>query len=152
MVLKFNGNMSSLEQSDMMWLNKSTGALIRNLRKKKKISGEVLSGFIGVSQQQISRYERGETELTLGKLQKIAYFFGLSVWQFIDLLYSHHIKCSDKLADYTSKRDGTVAALRPATDELGKLPTPLKIEGLSTVLKSTKNTWPETLALPAQNL
>ncbi|MBT0379768.1 helix-turn-helix transcriptional regulator [Morganella morganii subsp. morganii] len=28
------------------------------------------SGFIGVSQQQISRYERGETELPLGKLQK----------------------------------------------------------------------------------
>ncbi|MEQ4787142.1 helix-turn-helix transcriptional regulator [Morganella morganii] len=86
----------SLNQSDRMSLNKSAGALIRDLRKKKKISGEVLAGFVGVTQQQISRYERGETELTLGKLQEIAGFWGLSFWQFTDLLYSYHIKYINK--------------------------------------------------------
>ncbi|HHC5068082.1 TPA: helix-turn-helix domain-containing protein [Morganella morganii] len=106
MVAKFNGHMTLLNPSDRMSLNKSAGALIRDLRNKKKISGEVLSGFIGVSQQQISRYERGKTELTLSKLQKIAYFFGLNFWQFIDLLYSHHIQCSGSLTGYTGKRDG----------------------------------------------
>ena len=109
MVVKFNGNITSLNPSDGMSLNKSIGALIRDLRNKKKISGEVLSGFICVSQQQISRYERGETGLTLGKLQEIAHFFGLSIWQFTDLLCSHYIQCS-----------GSPAVRRTAAGEPGE--------------------------------
>ncbi|MEY1636069.1 helix-turn-helix domain-containing protein [Morganella morganii] len=85
----------SLNQSDRMSLNKITGnCQIRS--ELVQISGEVLAGFVGVTQQQISRYERGETELTLGKLQEIAGFLGLSFWQFTDLLYSYHIKYINK--------------------------------------------------------
>ncbi|MFL9021120.1 helix-turn-helix domain-containing protein [Proteus mirabilis] len=51
------------------------------------MSGEVLAGFIGISQQQISRYERGEVDLTLDKIKTISSFFNITIWEFMELLY-----------------------------------------------------------------
>lgn len=68
-------------------LNERLGSLIKKLRKSRKMSGEVLAGFIGVSQQQLSRYERGESELTIKKIAYISMAFNMNIWQFMDILY-----------------------------------------------------------------
>lgn len=78
-------------------LSQNSGLLINALRKNKKISGDVLAGFIGISQQQISRYERGETELTLEKIKQFSTFFDISVWEFMDMLYLFYAGKSDAL-------------------------------------------------------
>ena len=78
-------------------LSQNAGLLINALRKNKKISGDVLAGFIGISQQQISRYERGETELTLEKIKQFSTFFDISVWEFMDMLYLFYAGKSDAL-------------------------------------------------------
>lgn len=78
---------NSIYESSPYTLNQGSGILIKALRKKKGISGAVLAGFIGISQQQISRYERGEIDLTLDKIKTISSFFNITIWEFMELLY-----------------------------------------------------------------
>lgn len=68
-------------------LNENAGRLLRSLRCQLGISGEELGGIIGLSQQQVSRYERGESELTLGQLQRFSEALNMSIWEFVGKLY-----------------------------------------------------------------
>lgn len=52
-------------------INQAAGAVIRSLRKEKNLSGYDLGCLTGLSQQQISRYERGSNHLTLNLLIEI---------------------------------------------------------------------------------
>lgn len=61
----------------------NAGRLIRQLRKESGMSGEILGRLTGLSQQQVSCYERGESEFTLEKLQKFAAIFEMNIWQFM---------------------------------------------------------------------
>ncbi|EKT60740.1 helix-turn-helix domain-containing protein [Providencia burhodogranariea] len=49
-------------------VNQIVGKEIRKRRKKLGLSGIELAELIGISQQQISRYERGECNITLENL------------------------------------------------------------------------------------
>lgn len=49
-------------------LSRYTGELLRTIRYKSGLSGRELAKSINISQQQVSRYERGETEFHLGML------------------------------------------------------------------------------------
>lgn len=53
-------------------VNQIVGKEIRKRRKKLGFSGVELADLIGVSQQQISRYERGECNITLDNLLNLA--------------------------------------------------------------------------------
>lgn len=77
------------ERSDesLSFLNENAGSLIKILRIRARLSGEELGEIIGLSQQQVSRYERGISELTLSQLQKFAAVFDMSIWEFMDRLY-----------------------------------------------------------------
>ncbi|HHR5902534.1 TPA: helix-turn-helix domain-containing protein [Providencia alcalifaciens] len=44
------------------------GAFLRKSRKEKNMTGKQLAKLIGISQQQISRYEMGITSITLEQL------------------------------------------------------------------------------------
>ncbi|MTC69456.1 helix-turn-helix domain-containing protein [Providencia sp. wls1914] len=44
------------------------GAFLRKSRKEKNMTGKQLAKLIGISQQQISRYEMGITAITLDQL------------------------------------------------------------------------------------
>lgn len=68
-------------------LYKNAGILIRNLRRNRKLSGKNLGDILGISQQQVSRYEQGETELTLRQISRISAVFNMTVWDFINILY-----------------------------------------------------------------
>lgn len=68
-------------------LSDNVGFLIKKLRKINKISGKTLANHVGISQQQVSRYELGESEITLKKLQIICDFFNISVFDFMNALY-----------------------------------------------------------------
>lgn len=71
----------------LLFLNENAGSLIKMLRTRARLSGEELGEIIGLSQQQVSRYERGISELTLSQLQKFAAVFDMSIWEFMDRLY-----------------------------------------------------------------
>lgn len=103
----------STELTDPLTIQVATGLLIRKLRCELGMSGAELGQAVQISQQQISRYERGVCDLTLSQAEVFANAFGLSLWQFIDKLF---------FILYTS-------------DTGEKLPTPFTSGGLAEIVK-----------------
>lgn len=50
-----------------------------NLRKEKSINQQDLADLLGVTRQTYARFEKWETDISLGQAAKIAEFFGISV-------------------------------------------------------------------------
>ncbi|WP_274371616.1 helix-turn-helix domain-containing protein [Morganella morganii] len=67
-----------------MHLNYCAGRVIRRLRRERQMSGDVFGGIAGYSQQQISRYERGESAFTLPVLMQFADALGMTLWSLLD--------------------------------------------------------------------
>ncbi len=68
-------------------LEQYVGTVISARRKGMGLSGKELGERVGLSQQQISRYERGETSITLSNLESLSLALGMSFRQFIDELF-----------------------------------------------------------------
>lgn len=72
---------------------KMIGGQIRKIRKITGITSTELAGMIGVSQQQISRYENGSTKISLDIILRISRVLDTSPYYFIDdglLFFIHH--------------------------------------------------------------
>lgn len=52
---------------------------LRRLRERKGIKRRVLSELCGLSKNMIARYERGEKIPTVGSLERLADFFGVTM-------------------------------------------------------------------------
>ncbi|XKD91943.1 helix-turn-helix domain-containing protein [Morganella morganii] len=68
-------------------LEQYVGTVISARRKGMGLSGKELGERVGLSQQQISRYERGVTSITLSNLESLSVALGMSFRQFIDELF-----------------------------------------------------------------
>lgn len=75
---------------------------IRELRKERKVSQQVLADFLGVTQAALSGWETGRHEIDNANLGRIADYFGVSV---------------DYLLGRSSERDGGSSA-RTEQDEI----------------------------------
>jgi len=60
-----------------------TGSLIRKLRKASGMSQRALADKIGVSYQQVQKYEYGTCGITVGRLRQIAWALDVPVGLFI---------------------------------------------------------------------
>lgn len=63
-------------------LSYAMGKEIARLRRERLWSGKHLGRLVGVSQQQISRYERGVCEMSLTTLCVLLHHFGVSLESF----------------------------------------------------------------------
>lgn len=64
------------------------GRRIQNKRKELGYSADKLSEHIGISQQQLSRYERGTNKINVSHLIKISTFLNTPIsWFFEDCFY-----------------------------------------------------------------
>lgn len=72
------------------------GALIRKLRKEKRMSGVDLGAELGISQQQISRYENATSEISVSTLINILAVFNITPAEFF-------ARISDTEYDFFSK-------------------------------------------------
>ncbi|HBO22411.1 MAG TPA: XRE family transcriptional regulator [Providencia sp.] len=63
---------------------RNVGTKIRNLRQKYKISGLELANVIGVSQQQVSKYEKGLVDISISKIMLISIYFNVNVEYFFN--------------------------------------------------------------------
>lgn len=68
------------------------GTFIRNRRKKIGLSGQELAQRICISQQQVSRYERGEVAISVKKLFYILSVLNVSEEEMLILLHSLYQK------------------------------------------------------------
>lgn len=74
--------------------NQIVGDFLRKKRKEKMISGTEMGRLIHVSQQQVSRYENGKTNLTIEVLSNYLTILNIS-W--IDFIYSVGLESELKL-------------------------------------------------------
>ncbi|ELZ5939618.1 helix-turn-helix transcriptional regulator [Providencia stuartii] len=85
--------MVSQEKEHFGVINSEIGEFIRMIRIKKGLTGAELGKLIGVSQQQISRYERGYNTLSLSDFTFILSVMNVSLLDFIS--YSSFFKSDD---------------------------------------------------------
>jgi len=62
------------------------GRTLRNLRKSKKLTQEVLSGLAGLDRSHYSKIERGLRSPTIDTLFKIAYAHGMRPYELMKLI------------------------------------------------------------------
>lgn len=65
-------------------LNKIVSCYFKTMRKKNDITEKELARLLNISQQQVSRYENGKSQLTLTRLNQYLEIFGISWQSFIN--------------------------------------------------------------------
>jgi len=65
-------------------MSKQIGKLIREMRKAAGMSQMRLADKIGVSYQQVQKYEKGASKLSIDRLTQIAEVFGVPVMSFLE--------------------------------------------------------------------
>lgn len=72
--------------------SKEIGRRIRSFRQDAGLSQEALAELVGVSFQQVQKYESGHTTLNILKLQQVAEALKVQVSDFFDSAPSKHIR------------------------------------------------------------
>ena len=68
-----------MSDDDADLIDQHVGRMIRLLRKKQRLSQTVLAEALGVSFQQIQKYERGANRISASKLYQTAALLGVPV-------------------------------------------------------------------------
>lgn len=74
---------TGVRQDEIADVNIEIGLKIRKLRKGKGLTTTDLGRYLGVSQQQVSRYERGVSVVCLPVLEKLSFLFHVSINQLL---------------------------------------------------------------------
>jgi transcriptional regulator with XRE-family HTH domain len=69
--------------SGMPTLKRRLGEVVRRLRKAKGYSQEGFADHIGVHRTYMGAVERGEQNISLGSLEKIAAGLGVRLWELL---------------------------------------------------------------------
>lgn len=86
------------------------GGRLKALRKERKLSQTKVADFLGLTFQQVQKYERGANRIGAGRLYRLAQFLHVPVSYFFEGL--------DQSA---STEEDAIAAALPDTDENGEL-------------------------------
>ncbi len=83
------------------------GSRIRLKRKELKMTQKDLASFIGVTFQQLQKYESGQSNISINMLIKICKIFNVNITYFISKNECQTIAMSDtsKQIDYQSEKD-----------------------------------------------
>ena len=81
-------------------IEKRIGRQIRELRKEQGISQIELAGRMGLSFQQIQKYEKGITKISVSRLYQIADALGVNICVFFEKEKKYYIM--EKKQEYTS--------------------------------------------------
>lgn len=60
------------------------GQKIKFLRKKQGMTANDLAVYLGISQQQLSRYERGVNRIDIDTLSTLSFLFNISIYYFFE--------------------------------------------------------------------
>jgi len=73
----------STEPKKYRELNDSIGQLIKKIRKNKGLSQMKLASLLGISYQQLQKYEYGRSQISIGRLKQISDVLDISINTFI---------------------------------------------------------------------
>ncbi|WP_191601295.1 helix-turn-helix domain-containing protein [Marinomonas algicola] len=92
-------------------IDAAIGRRIQLRRKELQMSAASLSEKVGLSQQQLSRYERGVHKINASQLFQIAVFLDSPIsWFFLDCDISDASKIANKTAPYVAMQDADLQA------------------------------------------
>lgn len=94
--------MHRIKADDRHFIDIFVGKTIRNQRKEAGISLKMLADAIGLTQQQVQKYEKGENRISASKLFMVARTFNKEVSFFFPYPYDYIVQKEvngDKLAD-----------------------------------------------------
>ncbi|MCZ2722086.1 helix-turn-helix transcriptional regulator [Marinomonas sp. 15G1-11] len=95
--------MSKISVTD---IDATVGRRIQLRRKELRISAASLSEKIGISQQQLSRYERGVNKINVSHLFHISVFLESPIsWFFLDCEVEEAFQISNQTAPYIAMQD-----------------------------------------------
>ena len=81
------------------------GLVLKNLRKEKRLSRNALAPLVGVSGQQIAKYESGDNRIAVSTLLNIVGVLGMTISEFMIQFDREKIKYMAKEAElYSSLR------------------------------------------------
>ncbi|WP_100159015.1 helix-turn-helix domain-containing protein [Proteus columbae] len=84
-------------------INFRIGQRIRHLRKKIKYSGTLFAQELGISQQQLSRYERGTNRISIEFIYLISEKFDVHISYFLQSNYLINIEQQRKTQEKNSQ-------------------------------------------------
>lgn len=84
-------------------IDREIGRKIKSLRNSKGYSQIELAGKIGVSFQQVQKYEKGSTRISVARLQEIADAIGVNIAVFLGE-GGGALKVTDQGSEYNSKK------------------------------------------------
>jgi transcriptional regulator with XRE-family HTH domain len=76
--------------------SRDIGLKIKMLRQQAGLSQEALAEMVGVSFQQVQKYENGQTTLNILKLQQIALALKVSATEFFSSAPIQHVRLTDE--------------------------------------------------------
>ena len=92
-------------------IDAAIGRRIQLRRKELQMSAASLSEKVGLSQQQLSRYERGVHKINASQLFQIAVFLDSPIsWFFLDCDINDASKIANKTAPYVAMQDADLQA------------------------------------------
>lgn len=86
------------------------GLKLRALRKERCLTQDALARAVGVSFQQIQKYERGSNRISASRLYHIAQYFGIMPGYFFDHISSEFLddKVSDEMMKWLATEHGVL--------------------------------------------
>ncbi|EPL9572083.1 helix-turn-helix domain-containing protein [Providencia rettgeri] len=72
-------NSNSDKEKVIYIISKNIGKKIKSIRLKYNMKGSELARVIGISQQQLSKYENGKVDITTSKIILISIYFDIDI-------------------------------------------------------------------------
>lgn len=96
------------EQNSTMKTSVLVGSKIRKLRNEKEYSQEYMAQKLNISPATYSKWERGETDLTINQLEKVAKVFEVGVVELMDSGVAQIINLKDSHQNTVVNREAYV--------------------------------------------
>lgn len=116
--------------------SKTIGQIIRQYRKTKGMSQMDLAEAIGVSYQQVQKYEKGTNRISVDRLKQIADAFGITI---NELFQQEKLAVSETLATYGKLTDDEQLLLHSFREIKNKNMKKAVIELIKAIAKNAKS-------------
>ena len=109
----YNHAMQRQREKSSILIDQGVGSRVRMQRLMLKLSQTALANGIGVTWQQVQKYEKGMNRIGAGRLQQIAHILQVPVTFFFEAAYPPTVAQDQSLAnlnDFVASRDGLTLA------------------------------------------
>lgn len=101
-----NGKISNKKKGRAQEIDKHIGEQLKKFRKMRHLTQEDLAAKLGISFQQIQKYENGKNRITFGRLYELSNFLDVSLESFVEGVEGAPISgMSDKEQDSISQKE-----------------------------------------------